>query len=46
MAKSPYSGYGEAAITVLYANFVGLSQVTSPLANKIDPKVFAKAKPQ
>jgi hypothetical protein len=36
-------GYGEAAVTVLYSNLVGLALVASPLPNHVDPQVFAKA---
>jgi hypothetical protein len=37
------AGYGEAAVTVWYSNLVALCRVRSPLANRIDPKVFAEA---
>lgn len=37
------SGHGEAAITVLYSNLVGLSQITSPFPNPLDSKIFAEA---
>jgi hypothetical protein len=37
------AGHGEAAVTVLYSNLVGLSLIASPLANQVDPQVFAKA---
>lgn len=42
--KVTVSGNGEAAITVLYSNLVGLSQITSPLPNKLEPAIFAKEK--
>jgi len=35
------SGYGEAAITVMYSNQVALLRVTSPHATAVDPKAFA-----
>jgi hypothetical protein len=37
------AGHGEAAVTVIYSNLVGLSLIASPLENKIAPEVFAKA---
>jgi hypothetical protein len=37
------TGHGEAAITVGYANLVGLAHVVSPLPNHVDPKVFTTA---
>jgi hypothetical protein len=41
--KVRVAGHGEAAITVWYANFVGLSRITSPLPNTVDPKLFSSA---
>jgi hypothetical protein len=35
------TGYGEAAISVWYANFVGTCQVTSPWPNTLDNSLFA-----
>ncbi len=37
------TGHGEAAISVSYANLVASTWITSPLANKVDPKLFAAA---
>jgi len=37
------SGHGEAAINVIYSNFVAFARVTSPMPNAVDPKVFAEA---
>src|SRR5439155_1326109 len=36
-------GPGEAAVNVWYSNFVGTATVTVPLANAVDPQLFAKA---
>lgn len=37
------AGYGEAAISVWYANHVALCQVHSPFPQAVDPKLFAEA---
>jgi hypothetical protein len=37
------TGYGEASVTVVYANLVALARVASPLPNTVDPQVFAQA---
>ncbi len=37
------AGYGEAAVTVWYANLVATSRVLSPLPNPVDPQVYAAA---
>jgi hypothetical protein len=37
------AGYGEAAITVGFANYVAAVRITSPLPNVVDAKVFATA---
>ncbi|HXG12042.1 MAG TPA: DUF1553 domain-containing protein [Gemmataceae bacterium] len=37
------SGHGEAAVTVWYSNLVAAVRITSPLPNRVDPKVFAEA---
>jgi hypothetical protein len=39
--KVRVAGHGEAAITVWYSNLVAASRIVSPLANKVDAKVFA-----
>src|SRR5205814_2342227 len=36
-------GPGEAAVTVWYSNFVAAATITVPLANAVDPRVFANA---
>lgn len=36
-------GPGEAAVTVWYSNFVAAATITVPLANAVDPKIFAAA---
>lgn len=41
--KVRVAGYGEAAITLWYSNLVAICHITSPLANTIDPSVFARA---
>ena len=41
--KVSVTGHGEAAITVWYSNLVALSQVVSPLPNKVEAKVFTSA---
>jgi hypothetical protein len=42
--KVTVAGHGEAAVSVWFSNFVAANRITSPLANTIDPKVFADAK--
>lgn len=37
------AGYGEAVITVVYANLVATTRIASPYPNKLDAAVFAKA---
>jgi hypothetical protein len=37
------NGYGEAAVTVWYANRVAVARVAVPLPKAVDPKVFADA---
>jgi hypothetical protein len=39
--KVRVTGYGEAAITLWYANLVAVCRITSPLANTIAPDTFA-----
>jgi hypothetical protein len=41
--KVKVDGYGEAAVTVWYSNQVAACTVAAPLANTVDPKVFATA---
>ncbi len=41
--KATVAGYGETAITVWYSNLVAAGRIASPLANTVDPKVFASA---
>jgi hypothetical protein len=41
--KVRVAGHGEAAITIWYSNLVATSRITSPLANRIEPGVFARA---
>jgi hypothetical protein len=41
--KVRVAGYGEAAITIWYSNLVATSRITSPLPNRIDRGVFARA---
>jgi len=41
--KVKVTGYGEAAITVAFANLVTSVRVASPLPNHVDPRVFAQA---
>jgi hypothetical protein len=41
--KVQVAGYGEAAISVWYANLVASSHIASPLPNTVAPKVFASA---
>jgi hypothetical protein len=41
--KVTVAGHGEAAITIWYSNLVATSRIVSPLPNKVDPNVFAKA---
>src|SRR5262245_15574015 len=36
-------GHGEAAISVLFSNMVGSMRIVSPLAEPVDPKVFAQS---
>jgi hypothetical protein len=37
------AGYGETAVSVWFSNLVAANRVTSPLPNRLDPKVFADA---
>ncbi|HMF14253.1 MAG TPA: DUF1549 and DUF1553 domain-containing protein, partial [Gemmataceae bacterium] len=41
--KVTVTGHGETAITIWYSNLVATARIVSPLPNKIDPAVFAKA---
>jgi hypothetical protein len=41
--KVTVAGYGETAITIWYSNLVATARIVSPLPNKLDPDVFAKA---
>jgi hypothetical protein len=41
--KVTVAGTGEAAVTVQFSNLVALSRITVPLANSIDPRIFAAA---
>jgi hypothetical protein len=41
--KARVTGRGEAAITIWYSNLVAVSRITSPLANSLQPMVFAVA---
>ncbi|HLN30103.1 MAG TPA: DUF1549 and DUF1553 domain-containing protein [Gemmataceae bacterium] len=41
--KVRVAGYGEAAITMWYSNLVAICRVTSPLPNRLEPRVFAEA---
>src|SRR5439155_24151661 len=41
--KVRVAGHGEAAITILYSNLVATSRITSPLPNRIEPTIFARA---
>jgi hypothetical protein len=40
--KVRVAGYGEAAITIWYSNLVAICRITSPLANALEPKLFAR----
>jgi hypothetical protein len=37
-------GHGEAAVTVWYSNLVASCRIVSPLPNRVEPEVFARAK--
>jgi hypothetical protein len=41
--KVTVAGYGETAITIWYSNLVATARIVSPLPNKLDASVFAKA---
>jgi hypothetical protein len=41
--RATVQGPGEAAVTVWYSNFVAPATITVPLANAVDPQVFAAA---